>query len=56
MAMTVQDVNGAYSIFGLSSDTKPTSKKVANGTIFIEMDTMKCFFWDAENEKWIPVK
>lgn len=40
---------------GLSDDTKPTeigNKKIANGSVFIEMDTQKIFFFDAENEQW----
>ena len=40
---------------GLSSDTKPTeigTTKIDNGSVFIEMDTQKIFFFDAENEEW----
>lgn len=40
---------------GLSTDTKPTElddKSIANGSVFIEMDTQKIFFFDAENEQW----
>lgn len=36
---------------GLSTDTKPT-ENVANGTIFIEMDTGKLYMFDLENEEW----
>jgi len=35
---------------GLSTDTKPTD--VDNGCIFIEMDTGKIYFYDAENKQW----
>ncbi len=41
---------------GLSTDEKPTElndKKIANGSTFIEMDTLKIYFYDAENEEWI---
>ena len=40
---------------GLSTDEKPTEiddKKINNGSTFIEIDTGKIFFYDAENEEW----
>lgn len=40
---------------GLSTDTKPTEvneREVGNGSTFIEIDTGKIFFYDAENEQW----
>lgn len=40
---------------GLSTDTKPVkldNETIANGSVFIEMDTQKVFFFDAENEEW----
>lgn len=40
---------------GLSTDTKPTTldgKKIDNGSIFIEINTGKIFFYDLENEEW----
>ncbi len=40
---------------GLSTDTKPTEtdgKTIGNGSTFIEIDTGKIFFYDAENEEW----
>lgn len=52
-------------LIGLSTDTKPTeleydlddggkySNLVANGSVFIEMDTLKLFFYDLDNEEWI---
>ena len=46
--------NGKYmsavTLYGLSTDTKPTS--VGNGSIFIEVDTGNAFFFDAENYLW----
>ena len=56
MAITVQDINTSATMFCLSTDTKPTSDKVPNASLMIEMDTMKAFFWDAENKRWIPVR
>ena len=38
---------------GLSTDTKPTGVSVGNGWSFIEMDTGKVFFYDAESEEWL---
>lgn len=40
---------------GLSTDAKPTEigdKTIANGSVFIEIDTGKIFFYDLENEEW----
>ena len=43
---------------GLSTDEKPTTldeKKIDNGSIFIEIDTQKIYFYDLENEQWKEV-
>lgn len=43
---------------GTSEDTKPTedgARKVDNGSVFIEIDTGKIFFYDLENEEWKEV-
>lgn len=43
---------------GLSTDEKPTEangKKIANGSVFIEIDTGKIYFFDLENETWEEV-
>ena len=40
---------------GKSTDTKPTEidgKIVGNGCAYVEIDTGKIFFFDAENEEW----
>lgn len=37
--------------FGLSTDTKPTSN-VSNGSCFLEMDTSKIYFYDADGAEW----
>lgn len=40
---------------GLSTDTKPSvvgTTKIDNGSVFIEMDTQKVFFYDLENNQW----
>lgn len=41
----------AETLFGLSTDSKPTS--VANGTRFIEMNTSTIYFFDAEHDDWL---
>ena len=41
---------------GLSTDEKPTEigdKIIGNGSVFIETDTQKLYFYDAENSEWI---
>ena len=37
-------------LFGIHTDSKPTN--VGNGSAFIEMDTSKLYFFDAENTTW----
>ena len=40
---------------GLSDDTKPTKigdKEIENGSVFIEIDTQKLFFFDADSQEW----
>ena len=40
---------------GLSTDTKPTEingQTIGNGSIFIEIDTGKIFFYDETSETW----
>lgn len=49
---SVQTTNVTY--YGLHDDTKPTT--VGNGSCFIEMDTGKCFFFNAEAGEWVEVQ
>lgn len=44
--------NSIQTIMGLSTDTKPTDG-IINGSMFIEMDTSKIYFYDLENEQWL---
>ena len=43
-------------LFGLSTDEKPTEKfkntKIPNGSVFIEMDTKKAYFYDTDTDEW----
>lgn len=43
-------------ISGLSTDEKPISKYIDNGSIFIEMDTSKIYLYDKEHTTWILTK
>lgn len=56
---------GAVKLYGLSTDSKPTS--VGNGSVFIEIDNVGkvdaetgaavnfIYYFDAENSTWYPV-
>lgn len=40
---------------GLSTDEKPVEigdKDISNGSVFIEIDTGKIYFFDLENKEW----
>ena len=45
-------VSESTTMFGLSTDTKPTTG-VVNGSAFIEMDTGTIYFFDAAGSQWI---
>ena len=55
ISQTVQYINNVACVisiyYGLSTDTKPTDG-VGNGSAFLEMDTSKVYFFDAENSDW----
>lgn len=38
---------------GLSTDDKPPASKTNNGAVFLEIDTSKIYFFDAENAEWL---
>lgn len=42
---------------GLSSDTKPMpaydAREIANGSTFLEMDTMSVYFYDEASRSWL---
>ena len=45
-----------YDFSGLSTDTKPTIAdypNMRNGSSFLEMDTKKIYFYDADNDAWV---
>ena len=39
--------------FGLSTDIPKPSGTALNGRAFVEMDTSKLYFYDAENGQWL---
>lgn len=44
-----------FEFAGLSTDSKPTSfegAKVANGSVFLEMNTKKVYVYDEAGESW----
>lgn len=49
---SVQTTNETY--YGLSTDSKPTTG-VGNGSIFIEMNTGKAYFFNLAGNAWIEV-
>lgn len=40
-------------IRGLSTDVKPISDELFNGSEYYEMDSKKLFLYDAENKQWL---
>lgn len=43
---------------GLSKDDKPTTingEEVGNGSVYIEIDTQKVYFYDADSQTWKEV-
>lgn len=45
-----------YSFKGMSDDTKPLIAdfpKMQNGSTFLEMDTKKLYFYNADNDEWV---
>lgn len=48
----VSNANMIMRYRGLSDDTKPTDG-VPNGSDFLEIDTGKVWYYDAEGETWI---
>ena len=50
--ITKYTVSESTTMFGLSTDTKPTTG-VVNGSAFIEMDTSTIYFFDAAGNQWL---
>jgi len=43
-----------YELRGLSTDKKPT-KDIGNGSIFIEMDTVRVYMFNKEKCQWVRI-
>lgn len=41
-----------FTFSGNSNDTKPTGDYIATGSVFIEVDTGKAYFYDEDEETW----
>ena len=50
MITTTNSADHYQEYIGLSTDTKP--ENIANGSIFLEIDTKKVFIFDEENLIW----
>lgn len=44
--------DAVWELRGLSTDKKPTTDKIPNGSTFREMNTGDVFMYDAENKIW----
>ena len=52
--VSVKHDKDSTTYYGLSTDTKPTAG-VANGAVFVEMNTGKVYFFDEEGAQWLEV-
>lgn len=50
VTMTAYD-GSVYQYVGLSTDDKPTD--VYNGSVFLEIDTNKVYFYDEDGADWL---
>lgn len=53
MITTTSSADNYFEFHGLSTDEKPLD--IANGCVFVEMDTLKIFMFDGETKRWIWV-
>lgn len=44
--------DAVWELIGLSTDEKPTTDKIPNGSTFKEMDTGKLFMYDGDTKTW----
>lgn len=42
-----------YTMLGKSTDAKPTTEDVGNGSAFVEMDTSNVYFYDEAASAWL---
>ena len=48
-----QEIGNATEFYGLSSDIKPISTDIANGSVFVEIDTSTVYMFNAQAQTWI---
>ena len=55
--VTISAFGVEFSFKGLSTDTKPVEtykgSPIANGSTFMEIDTKKLYFYDADGKQWV---
>ena len=51
--ITADKTKDQATFYGLSTDSKPTGVAVANGSVFLEMNTGKIYFYDAAGDQWL---
>ena len=53
----IQDKMCRFSLVGMAEDEKPIGafqeRKIQNGSTFLEMDTGKLYFYNAEEDSWL---
>lgn len=54
--ITVTPNEKCFLFYGLSSDKKPITPYIGNGSEFIEQDTGKIYFFDEDNQEWLEFK
>ena len=53
MITTTNPADNYMEFHGLSTDEKPLN--VANGCVFVEMDTLKVYMFDGAEKRWIEI-
>lgn len=51
--ITKHTISDTTTLIGLSTDTKPLGGAVKNGSVFIEMNTGKIYFYNEAGNAWI---
>lgn len=58
VTVSKHEVGAEIPFKGLSSDDKPTgywfTEKIVNGSSFFETDTQEVYFYNGENDSWLP--
>lgn len=58
VTLSMDNTSNELPFKGKSTDTKPKvtwkGQKITNGSTFFEMDTQEVFFYDEDQEDWLP--